>query len=223
MGDRRRVMPSLFVCVLACGPGVSSDDDGGTTASQSSTGSDATSVATTTSQGTESTSSGQDSTDGSSGTGAMCDAPAQYFVPGCEGPSPGDAGIEPGCYVPCDEANPCTEGVCVTAWVDPCYGSPCGACGGQQDLCLDALPTGASCESDPHCSSGVCWNFNDYDECCFGTACTGPCETDQDCITLAEEAGSASPELSVCGPDGRCDALSMGVGDGFACAGPPCG
>lgn len=149
--------------------------------------------------------------------------PAQYFVPGCGDPSPGDAAIEPGCYEPCDENTPCSSGNCVTAWIDPCHGSPCGACGGQQGLCLEGLPAGAECESDAQCMSGVCWDFNTYDECCFGTACSDMCETQQDCIDVATAANAPYPDSAICGTDGRCDLVSTGIG-AFACAGGPmCG
>lgn len=201
------VRPTILVLV-ACGPGDSS-----------TAGTDSSSGSTTTTAGTGSSGpSGTAGTgSGSGGTGGSCPDPGQYFVPGCGEPSPGDAPIEAGCHVPCSETEPCASGTCVTAWVDPCYGSPCGACGGQQGLCMEGLPTGVECESDDQCQSGVCWDFSTYDACCFGTVCSGMCETNQDCIDLATGAGAETPDAAVCGPDGRCDLVSTGLGS-FACA-----
>ncbi len=151
-------------------------------------------------------------------------APANHFVPGCGDSPPGNATIEEGCYQPCDDDTPCSSGNCVVAWIDPCVDSPCAACGGEQGLCLEGLSTGTECLSDAECLSGVCWDFNTYDECCFGTVCSGRCESDGDCIDLANAANASSPDTATCGTDGRCDLVGTGLGL-FGCAGggPVCG
>jgi hypothetical protein len=227
----RRALAAVLL-VIACGPKASSEDDGASTAGttdlsttdpvtttvSASTGI----IATSTTTEPESTSDDTGIVSGSTNeTGITCAAPEQY-VPGCGEPSPSSAVIEPGCYVQCDEHSPCETGLCMLAWIDPCYGAACGACGGEQGLCLDDLPTGSPCGADEHCTSGVCWDFNDYDPCCFGTVCSGPCETDDECIELAQVAEAPDPPGAQCGPDGRCDLMGAGLGS-FACAGPMCG
>ena len=82
------------------------------------------------------------------------------------------------------------------------------------------LPTGSDCAEDNDCASGVCWDFNDYDELCFGAACSVECANDDECVLAFEEAGAQDPEASYCGRDGRCWVLGTGFG-GFACAMEP--
>jgi hypothetical protein len=81
------------------------------------------------------------------------------------------------------------------------------------------LAVGAECEHDSQCETGVCWDFNDYDPFCFGTVCSGKCESDEECRALAAGAGAASPESARCGSDERCDLVGTGLGL-FACAAP---
>jgi hypothetical protein len=211
---------ALIVVLSACGPGTSKESTGADGSDGTSDGTESSGAAST------STSTGSSGQDGSSSgdTGIACMALAEYFVPGCGDPALGNAVIEPGCYEPCSEEDACSVGFCAVAWIDPCYGSPCGACGGEQGLCLEGLPTGAECRMDAQCLSGVCWDFNAYDECCGGTVCSGTCETDRDCLGLAQAAGAPNPEGASCGVDGRCDLVGTGLGS-FVCAGggPMCG
>jgi hypothetical protein len=67
-----------------------------------------------------------------------CEPPEQYYVPGCE-VHEGGVAIEPGCYAPC-EGEPCEDGLCQKASINPCYGSDCDACSMDEWLCLDAAP-----------------------------------------------------------------------------------
>ena len=78
-------------------------------------------------------------------------------------------------------------------------------------------PIGAECTDDADCSSGVCWDFSDYDPFCFGAICSSECEEDEDCVDVATDAGSIAPENAYCGEDGRCDLVGTGLG-AFACA-----
>lgn len=82
----------------------------------------------------------------------------------------------------------------------------------------DGLPVGDPCQSDDACSTGVCWDFADYDPTCGGTACSGPCRGDDDCFTLIMDAGGANPGASTCGADGRCTMIGTGFG-AFFCQG----
>ena len=86
------------------------------------------------------------------------------------------------------------------------------------------LNVGEECSRDRDCVTIVCWDFNDYDECCFGAVCSGSCDFDEDCRELAAEVGASRPDAASCGSDGRCDLAGAGVG-AFTCAGgePPCG
>jgi hypothetical protein len=60
------------------------------------------------------------------------------------------------------------------------------------------------CKIDSDCQTGVCRNAHDYDSACNGAICTGACKTNEDCIELAERAGSDHPFSSYCGDDQRC-------------------
>lgn len=82
------------------------------------------------------------------------------------------------------------------------------------------LEVGEECSVDGECISGVCWDFNHYDGLCFGTACSGECSNDDDCVALMTDAGAPYPEGSSCGPDGRCSVVGTGFG-AFACASRP--
>jgi hypothetical protein len=77
-------------------------------------------------------------------------------------------------------------------------------------------PVGDPCVADGDCSTGICWDFSDYDALCSGTACSGPCDTDEDCAQLILDAGGAYPDESFCGEDGRCSMIGTGFG-AFAC------
>lgn len=79
------------------------------------------------------------------------------------------------------------------------------------------VPVGGECAADSECQSGVCWDFNDYDPFCFGTACSVTCVTDQDCIDAMTAAGAPTPQNATCGGDDRCYMLGTGFG-AFACA-----
>lgn len=81
------------------------------------------------------------------------------------------------------------------------------------------LEIGDECSADGECISGVCWDFNHYDNLCFGTACSGECSNDDDCVALMTDAGAPYPEGSSCGGDGRCSVVGTGFGS-FACASP---
>lgn len=78
-------------------------------------------------------------------------------------------------------------------------------------------PVGSECMVDDDCVTMVCWDFNDYDSYCGGTVCSDTCETDADCVALAEAASAMQPEDAQCGMDGRCDLVGTGVGS-FTCA-----
>ena len=73
-------------------------------------------------------------------------------------------------------------------------------------------PVGDPCEADGDCSTGICWDFSDYDAFCSGTACSGACDTDEDCTQLILDAGGEYPDESFCGDDGRCWMLGTGFG-----------
>lgn len=69
---------------------------------------------------------------------AACDAGFGY-VPGCEAPEgyvlPDPDTCYTGCAGPDDPV--CDAGTtCAEAWVDPCAGGDCGACGGTTWLCV---------------------------------------------------------------------------------------
>jgi hypothetical protein len=231
---------------LACGPDQGEDTgaatsttdgegSGGTAStsvdtSASTSGSASASTSGTGTAGSASTTADSSGTaDGGSGeeTGGACPPSLVPVEPGCE-PAPDGLPIPAsGCYVPCEApGTPCDQGTCQTVWHNPCVCPDgegcCGACGGETTICMPAGATGDECESDSDCASGICWNFSDYDPCCFGTACSDVCRTDADCIALAQEAGAAMPEDATCGADNRCDLVGTGLGS-WACAGPPCG
>lgn len=92
--------------------------------------------------------------------------------------------------------------------------------GSSSDGGTGVLETGAKCIEDGDCASGVCWDFNDYDELCFGAACSVQCMDDADCTEAFEEAGAPAPGKSFCGKDNRCWVIGTGLG-GFACAMEP--
>lgn len=68
-----------------------------------------------------------------SGFGDAC----VYFSRGCS-PSDGYAlPAEDECYVTCDGSGAaCDAGTCTLAWIDPCAGGDCAACGGEAWLCM---------------------------------------------------------------------------------------
>lgn len=76
------------------------------------------------------------------------------------------------------------------------------------------------CSEDCQCTTGACWDFSDYDPWCFGSMCTAPCETDQECQDAFRDAGASSPHIATCGPDGRCAPVGTGLG-AWACARTP--
>jgi hypothetical protein len=245
MALRSMTCAAFALVVLACGPDVGDDtgaatsgsDDG--SAGSASTGGIESSVgssgATTTGSGSASASGASTGTDtsgtadgGSAGETGGCPPSLVPVEPGCE-PAPDGVPIPAaGCYAPCEQIGaPCDAGgVCRTVWVNPCVCPDgegcCAACGGESMLCVPGGATGDECMADADCASGVCWNFSDYDPCCFGTACSDACETDGDCQALAADAGATAPENARCGADGLCDLVGTGLGS-WACAGPPCG
>jgi hypothetical protein len=162
---------------------------------------------------------------GSSG-GGECPPNSVPLEPGC-GPAPtGVPIIEAGCYIPCTEGgSECGDDVCTVVWSNPCVcpdgDGCCAACGGESTVCLPAGSglgkTGEPCDSDAACASAVCWDFAEYDPACFGTACSASCTTDADCVTVATDAGAATPSAAHCGTDQRCDLVSTGLGS-WACA-----
>ncbi len=79
------------------------------------------------------------------------------------------------------------------------------------------LPIGAECTENWDCSSGVCWDFADYDPWCGGAVCSDRCEDTDFCIELAFVADADSPTGAWCGEDGLCDFTGAGLGD-FWCA-----
>lgn len=116
--------------------------------------------------------------DGGAGTdagegdaGGACPPDRRFFELGCGPVEPG-SGIRPlpeaGCYIECSGAGDpvCPDGTaCERAWVNPCPCEPgeecCGACGGEQWLCLEPevqmcggfagleCPDGEVCVDDP--------------------------------------------------------------------------
>lgn len=59
-----------------------------------------------------------------------------FYTPGC---SPGATPTpDPDtCYTSCDgEGAYCDAGTCTAAWIDPCAGGECAACGGEAWLCM---------------------------------------------------------------------------------------
>jgi len=78
-------------------------------------------------------------------------------------------------------------------------------------------PIGTDCAEDVDCITGVCWDFNTYDEYCFGAVCSDLCSTPQDCVDAFTLAGAPNPSSATCGFDGRCDPVGTGFG-AFACA-----
>lgn len=74
-----------------------------------------------------------------------CGAPGtKYAEPGCDDPPAGVMALSaPGCFPTCTtEGAACAvTGVCVKVWTNPCLcpdpnGTCCGACGGEELLCL---------------------------------------------------------------------------------------
>jgi hypothetical protein len=132
-----------------CGPGTSddtgSDGDGSGDDGPSSSADDGSAT---------SSGSGSSSADGSgTGTGGIeCPPNSVYAVPGCgDAKDPSLVPLpEPGCYEVCEDGDSsvCSEGACVRTWIDPCYGSVCGACGGEQWLCIAGEPLTPGFEAD---------------------------------------------------------------------------
>lgn len=81
------------------------------------------------------------------------------------------------------------------------------------------LSVGEECGSDADCMTNICWDFNDYDPFCFGSACSVSCTTNDECVAAMAAAGAPNPGASTCGADGRCATLGTGFG-AYACAGP---
>ena len=83
---------------------------------------------------------------------------------------------------------------------------------GPETTGVGELEIGAECEVDEDCVTGVCWDFNDYDPFCGGTACSASCETTEECVAIMTAAGAPFPGESVCGADERCTTLGTGFG-----------
>jgi len=86
---------------------------------------------------------GDTSTSSTTGTGTNSCAMGAYAEPGCGDPPPGLISIQAGCYEACSSVGAtCAEGgTCQNAWTNPCLcpdpnGVCCGACGGEQLLCV---------------------------------------------------------------------------------------
>ena len=88
-----------------------------------------------------------------------------------------------------------------------------GACAGDEPA-GDPLGT-AGCEADDECSTGVCWDFANYDALCGGSACSTVCVDDQDCAAAFAAAGAENPLGATCGADGRCSPIGSGFGAFF--------
>ncbi len=84
---------------------------------------------------------------------------------------------------------------------------------------LGPMQVGEDCMSDADCVTGVCWDFNDYDPFCFGSACSVLCQSDADCSAAMAAAGAPDPNGGGCGADGRCETLGTGFGQ-YVCAAP---
>ena len=93
---------------------------------------------------TTTSSSASTSTSTSTSTATLCGSGMKYAEPGCADEPP-DAVTLPsaGCYAPCTSPGaPCAAGgTCQKAWTNPCIctdpdGPCCGACGGEDMLCL---------------------------------------------------------------------------------------
>jgi hypothetical protein len=82
---------------------------------------------------------------------------------------------------------------------------------------MEGLAFGEICEQDEDCLSGVCWDLNDYDPLCFGTACSDTCLSHADCQELAELAGAQDPDRATCGHEGLCNLFGTGLGE-FVCS-----
>ncbi len=66
-----------------------------------------------------------------------------YAVPGCEPAPPYTVEVtEEGCYEVCEggDSTQCNEGACVQAWIDPCHGAACDACGSESWICMAGEP-----------------------------------------------------------------------------------
>ena len=71
---------------------------------------------------------------------------------------------------------------------------------------------GEDCIADNECSTGVCWDYADYDPFCGGAVCSIACAGDDDCVKAFENAGADTPDAASCGGDGRCDPRGTGFG-----------
>jgi len=81
------------------------------------------------------------------------------------------------------------------------------------DTGMGGIPVGEECQEDVQCTTGVCWDWHDYDPGCFGAVCSGACESHEDCVALANDAGAFYPEQAICGDDGLCVLLETGLGE----------
>ena len=79
------------------------------------------------------------------------------------------------------------------------------------------LGVGMECTDDFDCSSGICWDFAEYDPWCGGAVCSERCEETELCVELAFSVGADSPEGAWCGDDGLCNFVGAGLG-AFWCA-----
>ncbi len=68
---------------------------------------------------------------------------------------------------------------------------------------------------DGQCTTGVCWDFADYDPFCGGSTCSISCVTDTDCQNAFAAAGAPFPQNATCGFDHRCDPIGSGFGAFF--------
>lgn len=103
-----------------------------------------------------------------------------------------------------------TTGTADPTGMDGSEGSGGGTTGG------GTTPVGSECTDDRECTSGICWDWSDYDPFCFGAVCSGACAMDEECVTLATDAAAPYPDLAYCGDDGLCVLLESGLG-AWAC------
>ncbi len=161
-----------------------------------------TSSATSTTSGSDSGSSGStgEGESSSSGAGIVC----------------GNGVAEPG--EDCDEDDLAGE-TCETQGFSGGDISCSPACTLNLSLCANAtLDLGdENCTLDAECTTGVCWDFADYDPFCGGSVCSSNCVNDQQCQNVFAAAGAPFPQNVACGPDGRCDPIGSGFG-AFFCA-----
>ena len=110
---------------------------------------------------------------------------------------------------------------CVTQGFDGGDISCTQACTFNLSLCANAtLDLGdENCTLDAECTTGVCWDFADYDPFCGGSVCSATCVNDIQCENLFAAARAPFPAGAVCGPDGRCNPMGSGFGAFFCASG----